>query len=71
MILASKSKDNSSITLENGRQFVVLSEDISIIKNWSVGTQLEIYTPDSTIPYNYIITNISRQEKIRVGIPKE
>ena len=71
MILASKSKDNSSITLENGRQFVVLSEDISIIKNWSVGTELEVYTSDSTITYNYVITNIERQEKIRVGIPKE
>jgi hypothetical protein len=71
MILASKSKDNSSIILESGRQFVVLSEDISIIKNWSVGTELEVYTSDSTIHYNYVITNIERQEKIRVGIPKE
>ncbi|MDC3268878.1 hypothetical protein OAU19_00165 [Flavobacteriaceae bacterium] len=71
MILANKSKDNSSITLDSGRQFVVLSEDISIIKNWSVGTELEVHTSDSTLPYNYIITNIARQEKIRVGIPKE
>jgi hypothetical protein len=70
MILASKSKDNTSITLENGRQFVVLPEDISIVKNWTVGTELEITTTDSSIPYNYVIANQFRQEKIRVGIPK-
>jgi len=70
MILASKSKDNTSITLENGRQFVVLQEDVPIMKNWTIGTELEITTTDSLIPYNYVITNLSRQEKIRVGIPK-
>lgn len=70
MKLASKSKDNSSITLENGRQFVVLTEDIEILKKWTVGTDIEVKTTDSKIPYNYIITNLSRQENIRVGIPK-
>ena len=70
MKLASKSKDNSTITLENGRQFVVLSEDITILKKWSVGTYLEVTTSDSRIPYNYVISNPSRQEKIRVGFSK-
>ncbi|GAA4292636.1 hypothetical protein [Aestuariibaculum suncheonense] len=70
MKLASKSKDNSSITLENGRQFIVMLDDIEIVKNWSIGTELEIKTSDSRVPYNHIISNPSREEKIRVGIPK-
>ncbi|WP_203296731.1 hypothetical protein [Luteirhabdus pelagi] len=68
MKLAGKSKDNSSITLENGRQFVVHLEDIKTVMNWSVGADLEIKTSDSKLPYNYTILNHARQEKIRVGI---
>jgi hypothetical protein len=70
MILACKSKDNTSLILENGREFVVLSEDITILKKWPVGTFLEVTTTDSRIPYNYVISNPTRQEKIRVGISK-
>ncbi len=70
MKLASKSKDNTSLILENGREFVVLSEDIKILKKWSIGAFLEVTTTDSRIPYNYIISNPYSKEEIRAGISK-
>lgn len=71
MELANKSKDNSTLTFKNGRQFIVESKYISIVENWKVGSNLDIKPHDSKIPYSHEIINPTTKESIFVGISGE
>lgn len=71
MELANKSKDNSTLTLVNGRQFVVESKYIPIVKNWKVGNVLKIKSHSSELPYSHEISNTVTNETIFAGISNE
>ncbi len=71
MELANKSEDNSTLTFKNGRQFIVESKYISIVKNWKVGSDLDIKPNNPDIPYSHEIINLTTKESIFVGISGE
>ncbi len=71
MELVNKSKNNSTLTFKNGRQFVVDTKYISIVKNWTVGSNLDIKSHNSEIPYSHEIINPITKESIFVGISGE
>lgn len=68
IIITNISSDYKTITLDNGRMFIVEPSDTQIVKNWLIGTSVKIFTLDSGVVYNYDITNLERNEKIKAGI---
>ena len=71
MYIEFKRNDNKAITLDNGQQFIIESNYISIVEKWEINDIVNVTKLNSDSPFSYEIKNESRLNiMILAGKPK-